>query len=108
MTAIVSTESLLLAVLVLFVVALLRSHAEILRRLETSSPGMPSATRVGVGRTVAPDLGGRTPSGGARQIASSGNLLLAFLSSGCSSCQRLIDSVTEGIAQLPVRPAWSS
>jgi hypothetical protein len=50
---------------------------------------------------LAPDLGGSTPSGGARQIAPSGDLLLAFLSSGCSSCQRLIDSVTEGIAQLP-------
>jgi hypothetical protein len=101
-TAIVATETLLLAVLTLFVVALLRSHAEILRRLENLDPehAVPrpeSAT----GSRRAPDLAGATPSGGARQVAASGNLLLAFLSSGCSSCGRLIDSVPEGLAQLP-------
>ena len=102
MTAIVATETLLLAVLTLFVVALLRSHAEILRRLENLDPAnaVPrpeSAT----GSRRAPDLAGATPSGGARQVAASGNLVLAFLSSGCSSCGRLIDSVPEGLAQLP-------
>ncbi len=80
MTAIVATETLLLAVLTLFVVALLRSHAEILRRLENVDPAhaVPrpeSAT----GSRRAPDLAGATPSGGARQVAASGNLLLAFL-----------------------------
>jgi len=101
-TAIVATESLLLAVLMLFVVALLRSHAEILRRLENLDPAdaVPRPESAS-GARLAPDLAGGTPSGGARQIAPSGNLLLAFLSSGCSSCQRLIDSVHEGIAQLP-------
>jgi hypothetical protein len=101
-TAIVATETLLLAVLVLFVVALLRSHAEILRRLENLDPehAVPRPESA-VGSRRAPDLAGATPSGGARQVAASGNLLLAFLSSGCSSCRRLIDSVPEGLAQLP-------
>jgi hypothetical protein len=101
-TAIVATESLLLAVLILFVTALLRSHAEILRRLETLDPAaaVPRPESAS-GTRRAPDLAGGTPSGGARQIAPSGNLLLAFLSSGCSSCQRLIDSVPDCIAQLP-------
>lgn len=102
MTALVATETILLAVLVLFVVALLRSHAEILRRLENLDPehGVPAPESASGGRR-APELAGGTPSGGARQIAASGNLLLAFLSSGCSSCQLLIDSVPEGLAQLP-------
>lgn len=102
MTTIVATETLLLAVLILFVIALLRSHAEILRRLENLDPAAAvprpeSAT----GARRAPDIAGATPSGGARQVAASGNLLLAFLSSGCASCRGLIDSVPEGLGQLP-------
>jgi hypothetical protein len=101
-TAIVATETLLLAVLTLFVIALLRSHAEILRRLENIDPAdaVPRPESA-PGTRHAPDLAGATPSGGARQVAASGNLLLAFLSSGCTSCARLIDSVPEGLAQLP-------
>jgi hypothetical protein len=101
-TAIVATETLLLAVVLLFVVALLRSHAEILRRLENLDPAdVVPRPESAPGARHAPDLAGGTPSGGARQINPSGNLLLAFLSSGCSSCQRLIDSVPDGLAQLP-------
>ena len=102
MTAIVATESLLLAVLMLFVVALLRSHAEILRRLENLDPAdAVPRPKSAIGRTVGArprrrDAVRRRPADRRR-----GNLLLAFLTSGCSSCQRLIDSVTEGIAQLP-------
>ena len=101
-TSLVAAESLLLAVLTLFVVALLRSHAEILRRLETLDPAevVPRPENAS-GVRPAPALAGRTPSGGARHVATSGELLLAFLSSGCSSCARLIDSVPEGLAELP-------
>jgi len=77
-TAIVAAESLLLAVLTLFVVALLRSHAEILRRLEGLDPGdAVPRPETASGSRPAPDLAGATPSGGARQVAVSGDLLLA-------------------------------
>ena len=102
--ALIAAETLLLALLALFVVALLRSHAEILRRLEALSPSetVPSPHSATAGARPAPDLNGATPSGGARQIAvGSGTTLLAFLSSGCTSCGRLIESVQEGLALLP-------
>ncbi|MGZ4413078.1 MAG: hypothetical protein ACXVRZ_01685 [Gaiellaceae bacterium] len=104
MTTLVSAESLLLAVLTLFVIALLRSHAEILRRLEALDPAdIVPRPETAAGARPAHDVAGATPSGGARQVAaSSGDLLLAFLSSGCSSCARLIDSVPDGLAQLPL------
>lgn len=104
MTAIVAAETLLLAVLTLFVVALLRSHAEILRRLESLDPAgaqLPPPEAAG-GDRAAPAIAGATPSGGARQVATgSGRLLLAFLSSGCSSCSRLIESAHDGFSLLP-------
>jgi hypothetical protein len=101
-TSLVAAESLLLALLTLFVVALLRSHAEILRRLETLGPSE-SVPRpeTAQGRRPAPALSGATPSGGARHVATSGPLLLAFLSSGCTSCARLIGSLPEGVGALP-------
>ena len=102
--ALITAETLLLALLALFVVALLRSHAEILRRLEQLSPSepMPSPHSATAGARSAPDLNGATPSGGARQIAvGNGTTLLAFLSSGCASCGRLIESVQEGLTSLP-------
>ena len=102
MTTLVAAESLLLVVLTLFVIALLRSHAEILRRLEALGPAdaVPSPERA-AGARPAPELSGATPSGGARQLAGSGDLLLAFLSSGCSSCARLIETVGEALPLLP-------
>jgi hypothetical protein len=103
--AVVAAETLLLAVLALFVVALLRSHAEILRRLEGLEPAAsavepPAADRVA---TNAQDVAGETPSGGARHVAAAGGggLLLAFLSSGCASCAGLIESVADGAALIP-------
>ena len=102
MTTLVVAESLLLVVLTLFVVALLRSHAEILRRLQGLGPAdaVPPPERA-AGARAAPDLSGATPSGGARQLAGSGDLLLAFLSSGCSSCAQLIESAREALAMVP-------
>jgi hypothetical protein len=101
-TMLVAAESLLLVLLTLFVVALLRSHAEILRRLEALDPSdaVPRPEAAPGGRS-APALSGATPSGGARHVATTGDLLLAFLSSGCTSCARLIDSVAEGLTKLP-------
>jgi hypothetical protein len=101
-TAIVAAETLLLALLTLFAVALLRSHAEILRRLEALDP-VDTVPRpaTATGARPAPDLAGETPSGGARQVVASGDVLLAFLSSGCTSCTRLIATVPDGLVQLP-------
>ena len=102
MTTVVAAESLLLVVLTLFVVALLRSHAEILRRLEGLGPAdAVPPPELAAGARPAPELSGATPSGGARRLASSGDLLLAFLSSGCSSCAQLIEAVREALALLP-------
>lgn len=103
-TALVASETLLLAVLTLFVVALLRSHAEILRRLETLAPStrVPAPEAAPAGARRADDVTGATPSGGARHVSvAQGDLLLAFLSSGCASCARLVDTVPRGLASLP-------
>lgn len=103
MTIVVAAETLLLAVVGLFVVALLRSHAEILRRLDRLSPesGLPRAEdRVAEGGRAA-DLEGETPDGGVRRIVLSPgpDTLLAFLSTSCSVCLRLLETVAE--ARLP-------
>jgi hypothetical protein len=88
--AVVSVETVLLVVLVVLVAALLRSHAEILRRLgpegsaPSSLPGPPAGARV---QTSAPELAGVTPTGDAIKLSLDGTpTLLAFLSSGCTSC----------------------
>jgi hypothetical protein len=102
-TVVVAAETLLLAVVGLFVVALLRSHAEILRRLEELAPQSPlpqPGDRAG-GLPAASALQGATPDGGARRIVLSPgpDTLLAFLSTGCSTCLSLLESIRE--AALP-------
>lgn len=103
-TIVIVIEAGLLAVVVLFVVALLRSHAEILRRLAALEAGAParaplagleagSPARAPVptgGSDQAPlELVGQTPAGDSVKLAlglGSGHTLLAFLSSGCAAC----------------------
>jgi hypothetical protein len=102
-TIVVAGETLLLAVVGLFVVALLRSHAEILRRLERLAPEapLPQPEERAAGPRRAHDLQGTTPDGGARRIvlAPGPDTLLAFLSTGCSSCVRLLEAAAD--ARLP-------
>lgn len=102
-TIVVAAETLLLAVVGLFVVALLRSHAEILRRLERLGPesALPRPEEARVATQRAHDLEGATPDGGARRIvlAPGPDTLLAFLSTGCSTCLRLLETLGE--AHLP-------
>lgn len=90
MVAIVSVETVLLVLLVVLVVALLRSHAEILRRLGPEGAGAPAAPAPPSGiRTdiEAPEIAGVTPTGDAIKLSLNGApVLLAFLSSGCTSC----------------------
>ncbi len=103
----VGAETVLLALLALFVVALLRSHAEILRRLEQLGAGgseLPSPREARAAGAPAADLVGSTPSGGARRIAvgaGGGDTLLAFLSSGCATCVGLLEQLERGYPSLP-------
>jgi hypothetical protein len=88
-TALVSVETVLLVLLVVLVAALLRSHAEILRRLgpEDGAPRLPAPPAGLRAASEAPELTGATPAGDAVKLALDGTpTLLAFLSSGCTSC----------------------
>jgi hypothetical protein len=110
MTALVMVETVLLVVLVVLVAGLLRSHAEILRRLAqrddaggplTGGGGIPSPPR---GQRSAAELSpapitGSTPSGDAIALAFDGAgsrpTLLAFLTSGCSTCAGFWETLGE-------------
>jgi hypothetical protein len=98
MTALVAVETLLLVLLVVLVASLLRSHAEILRRLgppdedgaaeELATSIVGPATRAG--DRPATDIVGTTLDGDAVKIAVGSEApptLLAFLTSGCTLCR---------------------
>jgi hypothetical protein len=104
--------TLCVVLLALLAVGLLRSHAEILRRLDgapaasqsaaparrgahtgvpAANPSLPPPPEGAARRTpqVAPDVSGITPEGDAAKIAVSGtgtSTLLAFLSTSCTAC----------------------
>jgi hypothetical protein len=93
----------LLAVVALFVVALLRSHAEILRRLAVLESGRPAPPAVpavpAVPARASVDLAGHTPAGDSVKLAfrpGSPRTLLAFLSSGCAACEPLWAGLHDG------------
>jgi hypothetical protein len=99
MVAIVSVETVLLVLLVLLVAGLLRSHAEILRRLESGeSRGPESAPRRKAG-APAPAIAGTTTEGDAVTLDFAGGAgpatLLAFLSTGCSTCAGMWEGLGE-------------
>ncbi len=110
MTALVAVETVLLVLMLLLVAGLLRSHAEILRRLEARGDGAPEAPP---GPEVTPrrasdapafDVSGvtlqRDPVGVAvRAVAH--DTLLAFLSSGCLTCRGFWDALRDGPAAVP-------
>ena len=103
MTVVVIVEGVLLAVALVFVFALLRSHAEILRRLAAIEGGaggvavdpldsVPTDARAVAG------IAGQTPDGDAVAVSlgpGSPPTLLAFLSTGCASCGPLWDELRE-------------
>jgi hypothetical protein len=97
MAALVTVETVVVVLLALLVAGLLRSHAEILRRLEAipgHDPGLPPARD---GQTEAFDVAGTTLWGDPTKlaVASSGrDTLLAFLSSGCTSCGTFWDGLS--------------
>jgi hypothetical protein len=105
MTAIVSVETVLLVLLVVLVAGLLRSHAELLRRLGPEESGVPGTVaapplaRSGARGEPAPALQGSTPHGDPLQLSFTGATgtptLLAFLTSGCSTCAGFWESLAE-------------
>ena len=105
MTVLVACETLLLVLLVVLVVGLLRSHAEILRRLGPADDGelprdqsLPEpARRAGV--REAHDIVGTTLAGDAVKLGlgpEAAPTLLAFLSSGCLTCERFWGDLRNG------------
>lgn len=104
MTALVSVETVLLVLLLLLVAGLLRSNAEILRRL--GEPGVqeggaipePPARSPGRAQPAAA-LSGPTPNGDAvtLELGATGSppTLLAFLTSGCSTCAGFWETLGE-------------
>jgi hypothetical protein len=105
MTGLVIGETFLLALLSVLVVGLLRSHADIQARLEQLrrdrrpgggelSPHVPPPPERGTAPAATP-IAGRTLSGDAFHVsfdAGGPNTLLAFLTTGCSTCQRFWDA----------------
>ncbi len=112
MTVLVVVETVAVALLGLFVCGLLRSHAEILRALERAAPARPPRSRPGPTTAstgavdVAVDLAGTAPSGERVRVRvrdRDHDTLLAFLSSGCSTCGGFWRSLRGGLpaAELP-------
>lgn len=123
MTIVVTLLAVVVAVLVLLVAGLLRSHAAILRRLhdlgagvgetvdgappvdqtplQTPDLALPSPPVVVEGRNAA-DLAGTGPHGEAqavRVVGTEHDTVLAFLSSGCATCHVFWDELRS--AQMP-------
>jgi len=128
MWALIVVQTVVIALLAVLVIGLLRSHAEILRRLHElgagvyddstgeAATGVTSSveitTRPGVpeprpGDTPATDVSGITPAGRAAAVGVVGTehtTLLAFLSSGCSTCLDFWRAFSIGeAAELPAR-----
>lgn len=97
MTAVVIIEAVVIVMLLILVAGLLKSHAEILRRLDrlgAAADGADHETRQprtsGLGRAPTNEITGVEPDGSAVSVSLSprtGETLLAFLSTSCASCQ---------------------
>jgi hypothetical protein len=121
MAALVTVLGAVLAVLALLVAGLLRSHAEILRELHglgvdmdpdaDAAAGGSARARPGISvprpraePRLAADVAGVTPSGDAARVAVVGArhpTLLAFLTSGCSTCSEFWSSFSAPHLQVP-------
>jgi hypothetical protein len=114
MTIVVTVLTVVVAVLALLVAGLLRSHAVILRRLHELGAGLdgsvdatarapdlglPHPPSVTEGRAAA-DLAGVGPHGEAQAVRVAGtrhDTILAFLSSGCTTCQAFWEDLREAV-----------
>lgn len=95
MTVLTIIETALLVLALIYIIALLRSHADILRRLAALEAGAGVTAPVdgmaagGASVRVAGDIAGTTLEGDAVKVslgAGSPPTLLAFLTSGCAAC----------------------
>ncbi len=104
MIVVVAAETLLLGVVALFVIALLRSHAEILRRLEQLDRrrrcrNLTSARRISSRPRICKEPRPMEEAGGS--FSPGPDTLLAFLSSGCSTCVDLLEALRHDDLPLP-------
>jgi hypothetical protein len=107
LTILVTIETIALVLLSLLVAGLLRSHAEILRRLggPEERPGQPPIDPVALpDRDAAPahDIAGKTLNGEPVKLAVAGggrSSLIAFLSSGCSTCGSFWEAFDAGVGE---------
>ncbi len=108
MNVLVGIETVLLVVVGLLLVGVLRSHAELLRRLDSGQQPTPAGPRLVEGLPEPPsrdaaeafDVAGTTLAGDAVKVAvagASGSTLLAFLSSGCLSCGAFWEAFGSGV-----------
>jgi hypothetical protein len=108
MTALLVIQSLVVILLTLLVIGLLRSHAQILRTLHAMGVGEDLAPPAQASRRPAPtrtgkaahDVTGLRPGGATVKIAVvdvEHPTLLAFLSTGCASCQTFWESFRAGV-----------
>ncbi|HEX6302003.1 MAG TPA: hypothetical protein VF148_16220 [Acidimicrobiia bacterium] len=96
MVAVVIIEAVVIVLLLVLVAGLLKSHAEILRRLDQigSSGDVPAQAQrlrtTGLGKAPTDQISGVDPVGSAVSISlehGRGETLLSFLSTGCASCR---------------------
>jgi hypothetical protein len=113
MTAVIVIEAVVIVLLAILVAGLLKSHAEILRQLAALGAGEDGSVTIGTpstrprstgfGTAPAATLTGVDVAGGAITISlehGRGHTLLAFLSSGCLSCQTFWEEL-DGDFELP-------
>lgn len=106
----VATETVLLVLLALLVAGLLRSHAEILRRLgppgedgEAARRSLPDPPERR-GAVPAPDLAGTSVEGDPVQVGlgrGGPSTLLAFLTTGCLTCRSFWESLGSTALEVP-------
>ena len=112
MIVLVVLQTVAIAVLTVIVFGLLRTHAEILRALDRAGVPLEGDATTGVGpvpvaaptsRPEATDIVGTVPGGGPVKVALAGDhhTLLAFLSSGCRTCQAFWTEFASPVVDLP-------
>lgn len=113
MTAIIIIEAVVIALLVVLVAGLLKSHAEILRQLHRlgapveGSAAVPLRSRpptTGLGAVPIDTVAGSDPRGAARSVSLAsgrGPTLVSFLSSGCASCRTFWEAFGTGASPVP-------